>query len=111
MHFQAHNDIKKEVRAHIEQKKRDDEVGGCETGVIEDDASFFFSKTEGKAEEGEGWKAINRDNEGTNPIGVAQDGAALRRGRGRGSDGGVWAIRLGVDNLSQSNKKGWGGMI
>ena len=54
MQFQAHNDIKKEVRAHIEQKKRDDEVGGCETGVIEDDASFFFSKTEGKAEEGEG---------------------------------------------------------
>ena len=43
MQFQAHNDIKKEVRAHIEQKKRDDEVGGCETGVIEDDASFFFS--------------------------------------------------------------------
>ena len=111
MQFQTHIDIKKEVRAHIEKKKRDGKVGGGKKGVIEDNASFFISKTEGKAEEGEERKNTNRDNEGINSIGVAQDGVALRRERGRGSDGSVWAIRLGVDNLSQSNKKGWDGMI
>ena len=109
MQFQTYIDIQKEVREHIEKKKRYGIVEGGEKVVIEDDASFFIYKTEGKAEEE--CKDTNRDNEGINSRGIAQNGVTLRRGRGKGSNGGVWAIRLVFDNLSQSNKKGWGGMI
>ena len=45
MQFQTYIDIQKEVREHIEKKKRDGIVRGGERAAIQDDASFFISKT------------------------------------------------------------------